>query len=81
MVLIVECLIFYRIAIMVLDYHDMCQGSPTELTGITSMALQLLERSGYKTVTVPYNEFSTSEKLLKRVQYLERKLKDVVVVK
>lgn len=61
-----------------MDYHDLCQGNHLCPTGITSLAHQLLEKSGFKILTIPYNEFNTSDKLLKRVQYLEFKLKKII---
>jgi hypothetical protein len=68
----------HRIAILVQDYHDMCQGTHQIMNGITALSIKLLEKSGYNVLTVPYNEFSTSDKLLKRVQYLEAQLKQIV---
>lgn len=62
---------------MVQDYHDMCQGAHQKLTGITSLNIKLLQKSGFNIITIPYNEFNNSDKLLKRVQYLERKIKEV----
>lgn len=62
---------------MVLDFHDMSQGAHQQPNGLTALAFQLLERQGYRVLPVPYNEFSTSDKLLKRVQYLEGKLKRI----
>ncbi|CAD7090388.1 unnamed protein product [Hermetia illucens] len=67
-----------RVAIMVVDFHDICQGTHRSISGVTHLSFDLLEKCGYKIISVPYNEFSTSEKLLKRVQYLEGKLKRVV---
>lgn len=62
---------------MVLDFHDMSQGAHQQPNGLTALAFQLLEHQGYHVLQVPYNEFSTSDKLLKRVQYLEGKLKRI----
>lgn len=62
---------------MVLDFHDMLQGAHQQPNGLTSLAFRLLEQRGYVVLTVPYNEFNTSDKLLKRVQYLEGKLKRI----
>lgn len=67
-----------RVALMVVDFHDICHGTHRSASGITNLAFDLLEKSGYHVIPVPYNEFSTSDKLLKRVQYLEAKFKDVV---
>ncbi|XP_062126611.1 FAST kinase domain-containing protein 4 [Drosophila sulfurigaster albostrigata] len=67
-----------RVALMVVDFHDICHGTHRSASGITNLAMDLLEKSGYQVIPVPYNEFSTSDKLLKRVQYLEAKFKDVL---
>lgn len=63
---------------MVHDYHDLCQGPHQAQNGISAFCINLLEKNGYSVLTVPYTEFNTSEKLLKRVQYLEKKLKAIV---
>lgn len=67
-----------KVALMVVDYHDICHGTHKSASGITSLSFDLLEKSGYKVIPVPYNEFSTSDKLLKRVQYLESKFKALI---
>lgn len=71
----------FRVAILVLDFHDMCQGVHQQPNGLAAMAHKLLEQRGYNILTVPYNEFSTSDKLLKRVQYLEGKLRRLANIK
>lgn len=63
---------------MVLDFHDMCQGVHQQLNGCTALAYRLLESNGYTILTVPYNEFNTSDKLLKRVQYIDGKIKRTI---
>lgn len=63
---------------MILDFHDMCQGAHQQPNGCTALAYRLLEKNGYTILTVPYNEFNTSDKLLKRVQYLEDKMKRAI---
>lgn len=63
---------------MVLDYHDMCKGLKNELNGFNALAFKLLEKTGYKVLSIPHTEFSTSDKVLKRVKYLDSKLKDIV---
>lgn len=70
-----------RIAIMVIDFHDMCHGPHRSLSGLTKFNFDLLEKCGYNVVPVPYTEFSTTDKLLKRVQYLEAKFKEIVNTK
>uniref|UniRef100_A0A1I8PS97 RAP domain-containing protein n=1 Tax=Stomoxys calcitrans TaxID=35570 RepID=A0A1I8PS97_STOCA len=67
-----------NVALIVVDYHDICHGSHKSATGITTLSFDLLERSGYKVIPIPYNEFNTSDKLLKRVQYLESKFKALI---
>lgn len=59
------------------DYHDVCQGAHQKLNGIATLSYKLLEKSGYNVLVVPYHEFNTSDKMLKRVQYLEKKIKAI----
>lgn len=61
----------------VLDYHDMCQNLQ-EPHGAVALSRRLLEARGYKVLCVPYTEYQPSDKLIKRVQYLESKLKQIV---
>ncbi|XP_053681156.1 FAST kinase domain-containing protein 3, mitochondrial [Anopheles nili] len=70
-----------RIALLVHDYHDMCQGPHLALNGIQTLNMRLLEQEGYTVVSIPYNEFSTSDKLLKRVEYLQKRFKSIVTSK
>uniref|UniRef100_A0A1A9V8R6 RAP domain-containing protein n=1 Tax=Glossina austeni TaxID=7395 RepID=A0A1A9V8R6_GLOAU len=67
-----------RVALMVVDYHDVCHGAHRAASGITTLYFDLLEKKGYRVLPIPYNEFSTSDKLLKRVQYLEAKFKSLI---
>lgn len=60
------------------DYHDMCK-EQVEPTGLNVFAVKLLEVQGYRVVVVPYTEFNCRDKLVHRVQYLESKLKEIVV--
>lgn len=62
---------------MLHDYHDMCQGIHQSLNGVSNLTVRLLENSNYTVISVPHTECSISEKLLKRVQYLESKLKPI----
>ncbi|XP_020813139.1 protein TBRG4 [Drosophila serrata] len=66
-----------RVALMVIDFHDICHGTHRSASGVTNLTFDLLEKSGYHVIPIPYNEFSTSDKLLKRVQYLEAKFKAI----
>ncbi|XP_049286102.1 FAST kinase domain-containing protein 3, mitochondrial [Anopheles funestus] len=70
-----------RIALLVHDYHDMCQGPHVSLNGMQALNMRLLEQEGYTVLSIPYNEFSTSDKLLKRVEYLQKKFKSIVTTK
>lgn len=63
---------------MVLDYHDMCRGKTNEENGFNAVAFKVLEKTGYHVLPIPYNEFNTSTSTVKRVQYIESKLKDIV---
>lgn len=66
---------------MVRDYHDLCQGVFNQPNGISALTQKLLEQAGYNVLVVPHTEFNTSDKLIKRVQYLEEKLKEITAKK
>lgn len=63
---------------MVLDYHDMCKGCRNDPNGYNALAFKLLKKIGYTVLPIPHTEFSTSDKVLKRVQYLDSKLKNII---
>lgn len=63
---------------MVLDYHDMCRGVTEDPNGFNAIAFRILDKIGYHVLPIPYTEFSTRDKVLKRVQYLDSKLKNIV---
>ncbi|XP_055385129.1 FAST kinase domain-containing protein 4 [Condylostylus longicornis] len=67
-----------KVAIMVVDFHDLCHGTNKSLNGIMNLSFDLLEKLNYKVLPVPYHDFNNSDKLLKRVQYLEGKFKEIV---
>ncbi|XP_058813956.1 uncharacterized protein LOC131677885 [Topomyia yanbarensis] len=67
-----------RIALLVHDYHDMCQGPHPTLNGVQTLVCRLLKNNGYSVLSIPYNEFNTSDKLLKRVEYLQKMFKAIV---
>ncbi|XP_031633340.1 FAST kinase domain-containing protein 4 [Contarinia nasturtii] len=67
-----------RVAFMVLDYYDICKGEEKQPNGIQALTIKLLEKNGYNVLLVPHYEFSTSDKVLKRVQYLDSKLKNIL---
>jgi hypothetical protein len=61
---------------MVHDYHDFCQGPRQHLSGIAALNSRLLSKAGYEVLSVPYNEFSVNDLLLKRIQYLQKIIKN-----
>lgn len=70
--------LLHRVALMIHDFRDtvsQSQGSHQEVNGSTALNLRLLTKAGYHVIGVPYYEFSISDKLLKRVQYLEKIIK------
>ena len=62
---------------MVLEYKDFCT-SQLHLVGPQSLREQLLTLSGYKVVKVSYKDFNPDEKMVKKVQLLERLLKQAL---
>lgn len=70
--------LLHRIAFVVLDFHDLCQNTVNEPNGISSLAIKLLKKQGYTVLVVPHTEFNTSETIIKRVQYLDARLKNIV---
>lgn len=68
----------FRIAFMIFDFHDLCKGQTNEPNGYNALAVRLLTKNGYRVLNIPHTEFSTSDKLLQRVQYLDTKLKEIV---
>lgn len=65
-----------RVAILALQYQDMCKGT-NEPVGLTILGMKLLESRGYRVLTIPYTEYRPRDKLVDRVKYLETKLKTV----
>lgn len=74
----IETLFLPRVAMMVLDYHDMCKGLTNDPNGFSALAVKLLRTTGYSVLIIPHTEFKTSDKVLTRVQYLDSKLKNIV---
>nr|CAD7438424.1 unnamed protein product [Timema bartmani] len=67
-----------RIGIVAWDYHDLCRGVHNEPNGMAALGAQLLEKKGYKVMTIPHTDFNPRDKLVRRVQYLEQQLKNLV---
>lgn len=63
-----------KIAIVVEGYGAMCLGLK-QPTGTSALSKKILDSENIPVVTVPYTEFGYSEKLVKRVQYLEQNIK------
>lgn len=69
----------FLIAFVVLDFHDMCLNDPSEEpSGQTAFAIKLLKKQGYSVIALPQSEFSTSEKITQRVQYIDGRLKQII---
>ncbi|KAL1453174.1 hypothetical protein WDU94_007341 [Cyamophila willieti] len=67
----------HKVAILTLDYHDLCRGTHNYPNGIASLSQRLLEATGYHVITVPHTEFHRNDKLVSRVKYLESKMKQL----
>lgn len=61
---------------MLHDYHDYCRGQ-NDLKGSTYLYTQLLKAKGYDLITISYENFSTQDKLEKRIFYLKQCMKTV----
>uniref|UniRef100_A0A8D9F653 Protein TBRG4 n=1 Tax=Cacopsylla melanoneura TaxID=428564 RepID=A0A8D9F653_9HEMI len=64
----------HKVAILTLDYHDLCRGTHNYPNGIAALSVRLLEATGYHVITVPHTEFHRNDKLVSRVKYLEAKM-------
>jgi hypothetical protein len=69
----------HRVAIQLLSFADMTVGS-VHPTGPVSLMTRTLLSAGYKVIQVPYTEFDITSTVVKRVQYLTRKLKGALPV-
>ncbi|XP_072929420.1 FAST kinase domain-containing protein 4-like [Epargyreus clarus] len=67
----------HRIAVLGLDYHDMTRKTTVPL-GVNQLYTRLLELKGYKVLQIPYTEYNPKDKLVSRVQYIEKKLKALI---
>ena len=65
-----------KVAFFPQGYSSHCLGIK-EPTGQSCLSVRLLENDGYYVLTVPYTEFQPTEKLLRRVQYLEHKMRNI----
>ncbi|XP_052758137.1 FAST kinase domain-containing protein 4 [Galleria mellonella] len=67
----------FRIAVLGLDYHDMTRKAVHPI-GINQLYTRLLELKGFKVLQLPYTEYNPKDKLVARVQYIEKKLKEII---
>lgn len=65
-----------KLAIMTHDYHDYSKGNE-ELLGKVQLYNKILSAKGYKVLDISYRNFSTSDKLIKRVKYLSEQIKSI----
>lgn len=75
--LLLTCLVVFRVAVIVLNYKDLCKGKSFS-TGAQALRERLLTQSGYRVVTVKHTEFDPRDKLVKKVQYLEQLVKNAL---
>ncbi|XP_063635468.1 FAST kinase domain-containing protein 4 [Cydia splendana] len=67
----------FRIAVLGLDYHDLTRKSAVPL-GIYQLYTRMLQLKGFKVLQIPYTEFNPRDKLVTRVQYIEKRLKEII---
>ncbi|XP_063368404.1 FAST kinase domain-containing protein 4 [Cydia amplana] len=67
----------FRIAVLGLDYHDLTRKTAVPL-GIYQLYTRMLQLKGFKVLQIPYTEFNPREKLVTRVQYIEKRLKEII---
>jgi len=71
---------YFRIAIMVHDYHDYCIGQ-NDLVGSAYLYTQLLRARGYELITISYENFSIQDNVIKRAEYLKQCMNSIQEVK
>ncbi|XP_050678006.1 FAST kinase domain-containing protein 4 [Leptidea sinapis] len=67
----------HRIAVLALDYHDMTRKVPAHC-GLYTLYTNLLQLKGFKVLHIPYTEYNPKDKLVSRVQYVEKRLKETI---
>ncbi|XP_076336500.1 FAST kinase domain-containing protein 4 isoform X2 [Tachypleus tridentatus] len=68
---------YYRIALLVWDFKDLTMHSQ-DVTGVNALNVRLLTKLGYTVVQVLHSEFSLLTTTVKKVQYLQQKIADVL---
>ena len=69
--------IFFRVALMVVGYHDCLLGGK-DLNGLTDLYLRLLQAKGFKVLIVKHSDIKPGEKTLERVKMIQQKLKTLL---
>ncbi|XP_043581308.1 FAST kinase domain-containing protein 4 isoform X2 [Bombus pyrosoma] len=64
---------FIKIALLLVDYYDMCLGD-TDYQGLIKLYRHLLECKNYEVLIIPYQHFGLEDKIEKRINYLRRQL-------
>lgn len=64
---------FIKIALLLVDYYDMCLGD-TDYQGLIKLHSHLLECKNYEVLIVPYQHFGLEDKIEKRINYLRHQL-------
>lgn len=64
---------FIKIALLLVDYYDMCLGS-TDYQGLIKLQSHLLKCKNYEVLIVPYQHFGIEDKIEKRINYLRHQL-------
>ncbi|XP_047997178.1 FAST kinase domain-containing protein 4 [Leguminivora glycinivorella] len=67
----------FRIAVLGLDYHDLTRKTAVPL-GVYQLYTRMLQLKGFKVLQIPYTEFNPRDKLVTRVQYIEKRLKEII---
>jgi hypothetical protein len=62
---------------LVVGFHD-CLVGGTELSGLTSLCVRLLESKDYKTLIIRHDDLKPQHKKIERVKILEQKLKTLL---
>ncbi|XP_068972402.1 FAST kinase domain-containing protein 4 [Bombus flavifrons] len=64
---------FIKIALLLVDYYDMCLGD-TDYQGLIKLYRHLLERKNYEVLIIPYQYFGIEDKIAKRASYLRHQI-------
>ncbi|XP_034940047.1 FAST kinase domain-containing protein 4 [Chelonus insularis] len=66
-----------RIAVIANTFHDYCIGEKS-LVGSVLLHYRLLQAQGYQIIDISYEDFNSTDKLLKRITYMNDRIKSVV---